>query len=143
MSRDGGSGGHRRADEMSAPAGALPPFEVAVGSRGAALAGFQPVRVHSQAHRAAGLAPLEAGVAEHAVEAFLLRLRLDQARARHHERRAPAGCATLASAHRGCRAQVLETFLLPFDDAVAMVRDGRISDVKTVAAILWVKAFLP
>jgi len=30
---------------------------------------------------------------------------------------------------------------LPFDDAVDMVRDGRISDVKTVAAILWWKAF--
>jgi ADP-ribose pyrophosphatase len=39
--------------------------------------------------------------------------------------------------------EFLETFMLPFDDAVAMVRDGRISDVKTVAAILWVKAFLP
>ena len=38
--------------------------------------------------------------------------------------------------------EFLETFVLPFDDAVAMVRDGRISDVKTVAAILWVKAFL-
>ena len=39
--------------------------------------------------------------------------------------------------------EFLETFLLPFDDALAMVRDGRISDVKTVAAILWVKVFLP
>jgi ADP-ribose pyrophosphatase len=39
--------------------------------------------------------------------------------------------------------EFLDTFLLPFDEAVAMVRDGRISDVKTVAAILWVKAFLP
>jgi ADP-ribose pyrophosphatase len=37
--------------------------------------------------------------------------------------------------------EFLETFLLPFDDAVAMVRDGRISDVKTVSAILWWKAF--
>jgi ADP-ribose pyrophosphatase len=37
--------------------------------------------------------------------------------------------------------EFLETFLLPFDDAVALVRDGRISDVKTVAAILWWKAF--
>ena len=37
--------------------------------------------------------------------------------------------------------EFLETFLLPFDDAVAMVRDGRITDVKTVAAILWWKAF--
>jgi ADP-ribose pyrophosphatase len=39
--------------------------------------------------------------------------------------------------------EFLEIFLLPFDDAVAMVRDGRISDIKTVAAILWAKAFLP
>jgi len=39
--------------------------------------------------------------------------------------------------------EFLETFLLPFDDAVEMVRDGRISDVKTVAAILWANAFLP
>ena len=39
--------------------------------------------------------------------------------------------------------EFLEVLLLPFDDAVAMVRDGRISDVKTVAAILWAKAFLP
>ena len=39
--------------------------------------------------------------------------------------------------------EFLEVFLAPFDEAVAMVRDGRITDVKTVAAILWVKAFLP
>jgi ADP-ribose pyrophosphatase len=39
--------------------------------------------------------------------------------------------------------EFLEIFLLPFDDAVDMVKDGRISDVKTVAAILWAKAFLP
>jgi ADP-ribose pyrophosphatase len=37
--------------------------------------------------------------------------------------------------------EFLEILLLPFDDAVDMVRDGRISDVKTVAAILWWKAF--
>jgi ADP-ribose pyrophosphatase len=39
--------------------------------------------------------------------------------------------------------EFLETFLAPFDEAVEMVRDGRITDVKTVAAILWAKAFLP
>jgi ADP-ribose pyrophosphatase len=39
--------------------------------------------------------------------------------------------------------EFLETFLVSFDEAVAMVRDGRITDVKTVAAILWTKAFLP
>lgn len=39
--------------------------------------------------------------------------------------------------------EFLETFLLAFDDAVAQVRAGRIDDMKTVAAILWAKAFLP
>ena len=39
--------------------------------------------------------------------------------------------------------EFLDAFLVPFDEAVAMVRDGRITDVKSVAAILWVKAFLP
>ena len=39
--------------------------------------------------------------------------------------------------------EFLEIFLLPFDDAINMVRDGRIDDMKTVAAILWAKSFLP
>jgi ADP-ribose pyrophosphatase len=39
--------------------------------------------------------------------------------------------------------EFLEVFFKPLDEALAMVRDGRISDVKTVAAILWAKAFLP
>ena len=39
--------------------------------------------------------------------------------------------------------EFLEPVLVAFDEAVAMVRDGRISDVKTVAAVLWMKAFLP
>jgi hypothetical protein len=43
MPRDRGSGRHRRADEMRAPAVALAALEVAVGGRGAALARFEPV----------------------------------------------------------------------------------------------------
>lgn len=39
--------------------------------------------------------------------------------------------------------EFLETFLVPFDEALAMVRDGRISDSKSMAAILWVNAFRP
>jgi ADP-ribose pyrophosphatase len=39
--------------------------------------------------------------------------------------------------------EFLEVFFTPFDEALAMVRDGRISDVKTIAAILWVKSFSP
>lgn len=39
--------------------------------------------------------------------------------------------------------EFLETFQVPFDEAVAMVADGRISDAKSVAAILWMKVFRP
>jgi len=38
--------------------------------------------------------------------------------------------------------EFLEVFQLPFGEAVEMVRDGRITDAKTVAALLWVKSFL-
>jgi hypothetical protein len=31
---------------------------------------------------------------------------------------------------------------VPFDEAVAMVRDGRITDATSVAALLWVATFL-
>jgi ADP-ribose pyrophosphatase len=34
--------------------------------------------------------------------------------------------------------EFLETLRVPFDEAVAMIRDGRITDAKTVAALLWV-----
>jgi ADP-ribose pyrophosphatase len=37
--------------------------------------------------------------------------------------------------------EFLETLTVPFADAIAMVRDGRITDVKTVAALLWVERF--
>jgi len=37
--------------------------------------------------------------------------------------------------------EFLETLALPFDEAMQMVRDGRISDAKTVAGLLWFKTF--
>lgn len=37
--------------------------------------------------------------------------------------------------------EFLETLILGFDEAIAMIRDGRITDAKTVAALLWVKQF--
>ena len=37
--------------------------------------------------------------------------------------------------------EFLETLIVPFDEAIAMVRDGRITDVKTVAGLLWVAQF--
>ena len=37
--------------------------------------------------------------------------------------------------------EFLETLKVPFEEAVEMVRDGRITDSKTSVALLWVKAF--
>jgi ADP-ribose pyrophosphatase len=37
--------------------------------------------------------------------------------------------------------EFLEIFTVPFAEAIAMVREGRITDVKTVAALLWVDRF--
>jgi ADP-ribose pyrophosphatase len=37
--------------------------------------------------------------------------------------------------------EFLETLVVPFDEALAMIRDGRITDAKSVAALLWVKTF--
>src|SRR4029079_14468938 len=83
---DGGRGGHLRGHEVGAPATALAPLEVAVGGRGAALARREDVRVHAQAHRSAGAAPVEAGGAEDLVEALALGLRLHLHRAGNDHR---------------------------------------------------------
>src|SRR5580700_4239147 len=69
---------------MRAATAALAAFKVAIGSGGAALAGLKNVRVHSQAHGAAGLAPVKAGFDEDLVEAFGFSLRLDGLRAGNH-----------------------------------------------------------
>jgi ADP-ribose pyrophosphatase len=37
--------------------------------------------------------------------------------------------------------EFLEVIELPFGEAVAMARDGRITDVKTLIALLWMEAF--
>src|SRR5687768_3462805 len=92
---------------MRAAAFALSALEVAIRRRSAAFAGAQDIRIHAQAHRAAGLAPLESGVLEHAVESLLLGLSLDQHRARHNHR-AHAGCNALAPHDLRRRAQVLD-----------------------------------
>src|SRR2546428_14041447 len=93
---------------MRPPARALAALEVAVGGRGATLAGREPVRIHAEAHRAAGLAPLEAGIAEDAVEALALGLLLHQARARHDQRELDVGGAGLAFYRRGAGAPCLQ-----------------------------------
>src|SRR5205807_2769865 len=84
---------------------ALAPLEVAVGGGGHALALARRLAVHPHAHRAAGLAPLEARLDEDAIEPLGLGGALHQPRAWHDPRRHDGA----APPHDpGGRAQVLE-----------------------------------
>lgn len=38
--------------------------------------------------------------------------------------------------------EFLEVLALPFEETLAMIRDGRITDAKTIAGLLWVATFL-
>ena len=38
--------------------------------------------------------------------------------------------------------EFVETMAVPFDEAIEMVRDGRITDAKSVCGLLWIKLFL-
>src|ERR1044071_8063242 len=82
---------------MGAPAPSLPPLEVAVRGRRAALPALQHIGIHAETHRAAGVAPLEPRVPEHPVQAFPLRLRFHLLRARDHHRAHARRDATLSS----------------------------------------------
>ena len=50
---------------------------------------------------------------------------------------------TKAGMQRLDAGEFVETLIVPFDEALAMVRDGRITDCKTVSALLWVKTWTP
>src|SRR3712207_574405 len=63
---------HRHRHQVRASALALPALEVAVGGGCAALAGLEGVRVHAEAHRATGTAPLGTGLLEDDVQALFL-----------------------------------------------------------------------
>src|SRR4051812_28716544 len=81
LSGDGGGGGGERAGQERAPARALPALEVAVAGADRVLPRLQLIAVHRDAHRAAGLAPVGAGVAEDLVEPLGLGLLLHALRA--------------------------------------------------------------
>src|SRR5438093_11153924 len=89
MPRDRGGGGHPGADQMRASALALATLEVAVARGSGTVARAQDVGIHPQTHRAAGAAPLETGVFEYPVEAFVLGLDLDRDAAGNDERAQP------------------------------------------------------
>src|SRR5919199_126209 len=127
VARDGGGGGHRRADEVRAPAAPLPALEVAVARGGATLAGPQDVGVHAEAHRAARLAPLEAGFAEDAVQPLGFRRTLDGLRAGHdHRAHAAFNPVPFQNPRRGAQVFYARVGAGADEDAVnAYLFDGR------------------
>src|SRR6478735_5902154 len=104
-----GSGDHRRAHEQG-PSGRtpLPALEVTIRRGGADLAAFKAIRVHRQAHRTAGAAPVEAGLDEHAVQPFLFSGQPHRLGSRHRQR--PPVRRDVAAPHQpGGFAQVRQT----------------------------------
>src|SRR3954469_6880999 len=85
MTADRGGGDHRRRHDVGARADTLAAAKVAIGGRGAAFAGGDQVAVYSNAHRTAGIGPLQPGVAKYPVETFLFCLSLDAGRTRRHQ----------------------------------------------------------
>src|SRR5271154_4609089 len=73
-----------RARQMGAHFWPLAVLEIAIGGRHATLTGLAAVAVAAGAHRAAGFAPEEPGVAEYAVESRRLRLAFYARGAGHH-----------------------------------------------------------
>jgi aromatic-L-amino-acid decarboxylase len=113
---------HGGRHEMRAALEALAALEVAVRGRGAALARLQLVGVHGKAHRAARLAPVEAGGLEDLVEAFGLGLLLHEAGARH-DHGIDAGATFLPSTTFRGGAQILDAAIGAGADEDAVERD--------------------
>src|SRR5664280_3558045 len=113
---------------MRPAAPALTAFEVAVGGRRRTLPGGHRVRIHAQAHRAAGTAPLRAGGSEHRVQPFGLGLRLDRHGARYDQHPHPVGDPLVAQ-HLGRRPHAPKD--ADWDDAVAYWRSLRTDDDAT------------
>src|SRR5215813_5675269 len=105
LAGDGRRRGHGGAHEMRAGALTLAPLEIAVGGGGDPLALARSVAVHSHAHGAARIAPLEPRRREDLVQPLGLRGLLDESRAGDDpclDHRAPPLC------DGGRRAQILE-----------------------------------
>ena len=114
--------------------GALAVLEIPVGGGDAALARLAAVAVAAGAHRAAGLAPEEAGVAEHPVEALGLGLALHRRRAGHHHGDHAVGdrrprTTSAATCRSGSRALVQEPMNTRFTGRPASAMPGGKSHV--------------
>lgn len=107
-------------DFVELPAGKLEPGEPRLESAQREL--LEETGYVASAWRRLGLIHTSVGYTDEAIEMFL---------ARGLEKRG-------AQPDHG---EFLETFVVPFGETLEMVRDGRITDAKTVAALLWVKTF--
>ena len=92
---------------MSARARSLAANEIAVGRRGAALAGGQRVAVRAEAHRTAGVTPFESRVDEDLRQTLGLGLGLDDARAGNNPC-GHAGCDLSSTKHGRGGSQVFD-----------------------------------
>src|SRR5436305_2502043 len=64
---------HCRADQMCASTTSLAALEITIARRGAALALFQGIAIHSDTHATAGLAPFKASLTENVGNALFFR----------------------------------------------------------------------
>src|SRR6516225_8761719 len=85
MSGDCGCRGHHRTNQMRPAVTTLAAFKIAVRSARATFMRRQHIGIHSNAHAAARVAPLESCRGENPVESFLFRLHLDATRARDNQ----------------------------------------------------------
>src|SRR5262252_4831487 len=107
MPLDGRRRRHHRTDQMRPATASLPPFKIPIARRRAALPRLKDVRVHSQAHGASRLPPLEPRVAEYAVQPLLFRSSLNGLRTWDHHGPHP-GIYAMPLGHAGGRPQVFK-----------------------------------
>src|SRR6266576_1776688 len=81
---------HCRAHQVRTASCTLTTLEIAIRRRRAALAGLEAIVVHRKAHRAAGFAPFEAGVAKYAIQPLGFGLSLHGTGTRHDQRQLDA-----------------------------------------------------
>src|SRR5690554_5927567 len=100
-------GSQGRAHQVGTPTKALTTFEVPVRGRRTMLALPQLVGVHCQTHGATRITPFQTRLDKDLVQAFLLRLRFNQAGTRNHHGLLQAGSHLAAFHHRSRFAQIL------------------------------------
>ena len=109
LAGNGSSGGHGRRHQMGTATSTLTAFKVTVGGTGTSLLGREDIGVHTQAHGASRLSPIETGIGEDLVKALSFGLLLNQTRPRDNHGMFNVGCNLLASNHLGCCPKIFDT----------------------------------